>query len=119
MDEGSPIAAEALENGVPVYASDGVEIGTVVGVLTEAREDIFHGLLVETSEHGIRFVEAEQIASLHELGVDLRIDAAAASALPPPEHKALVYKSEDPAIAKGWHHVVRKLERRNDWDRER
>ena len=36
-------------------------------------------------------MEASSIASLHEHGVDLRLDAAAARELPPPEHRAPVF----------------------------
>ena len=83
MDEGDPIAYEVLEKGVPVYASDGEEIGVVHHVVAAPEQDIFHGLVI--SAHGAkRFVEAADVESLHERGVDLRIDSAAAAALPEP-----------------------------------
>ncbi|HUB74810.1 MAG TPA: hypothetical protein VL979_12350 [Solirubrobacteraceae bacterium] len=118
MDEGLPIAYQMLEDGVPVLSSDGQQVGTVGAVLSAPEKDVFHGLLVKTPQHGIRFVEADSIASIHERGVDLRIDAAAARELPPPEHSAPVY-DEDPAEQTKWSHLVRKLTLRKDWDRER
>ena len=42
-------------------------------------KDIFHGLLIYNDAKDLRFVEASAIASLHEQGVDLRLDAAAAA----------------------------------------
>lgn len=118
VDEGLPIAYDVLQAGVPVLASDGQQVGTVGAVLSAPEEDVFHGLLVNVAGHGIRFVDADSIASIHEHGVDLRIDAAAASALPPPEHRAPVY-DEDPQRMKGWHHWVRLATLHGDWKKER
>ncbi|HVR05355.1 MAG TPA: hypothetical protein VMS02_04885, partial [Solirubrobacteraceae bacterium] len=68
MDEGLPISYEVLDRGVPVLDSGGAQIGTVASVIDAPEEDIFHGLLVEVSGVGIRFVPAEAIAALHEHG---------------------------------------------------
>jgi uncharacterized protein YrrD len=118
VDEGLPVAYEMLEAGVPVLASDGAQIGTVGAVLSAPEEDVFHGLLVNTPGHGIRFVEAASIASMHEHGVDLRIDADAARQLPPPEHAAPVY-DEDPTEQGTWKHWLHVITGRNDWKHER
>jgi hypothetical protein len=118
MDEGLPIAYQLLDDGVPVLASDGTPVGTVMGVLAAPEEDVFHGLLITTSNHGVRFVEAGLIASIHERGCDLRIDAVAAGGLPEPEHKAPVY-SEDPDKQQRWRHWVHHITGRSDWNRER
>ena len=45
MDEGLPIAYQMLDEGVPVLASDGEQVGTVGSVLSAPEEDVFHGLL--------------------------------------------------------------------------
>lgn len=118
MDEGLPIAYEVLEKGVPVLASDGEQVGTVHHVVAAPEKDIFHGLVIAVPEHGQRFVEAADVASLHEHGVDLRIDSAAAQGLPKPGGGAAVY-DEDPGEMKGWHHWVHKATGRGDWLRER
>jgi sporulation protein YlmC with PRC-barrel domain len=117
MDEGNPIAYEVLEKGVPVLASDGDQVGTVHHVVAAPEKDIFHGLVITTPAHGRRFVEAADVASLHEHGVDLRIDSAAAAALPEPGGGAPVY-DEDPGEVKGWHHWVHVMTLRGDWKRE-
>ena len=118
MDEGLPIAYQLLDDGVPVLASDGTPVGTVMSVLSAPEEDVFHGLLIATTNHGVRFVDASLIASIHERGCDLRIDAASTSGLPEPEHKAPVY-SEDPDKQQRWHHWVHHITGRSDWNRER
>jgi hypothetical protein len=118
MDEGQPIAYQLLDPGVPVLASGGEQIGTVASVLSAPEKDVFHGLLVDMPEKGVRFLEAAAIASIHERGVDLRIDSAAAQELPAPEHKAPVF-DEDPSKQEGWRHWVHKLSGRSDWNHER
>ena len=107
-----------LDAGVPVLSADGEQVGTVGAVLSAPEQDIFHGLLINTPGHGIRYVEAASIASLHEHGVDLRIDAAAARSLPAPEHRAPMY-SEDPERQQRWRHWVHIITGRSDWDRQR
>jgi hypothetical protein len=117
MDEGLPVAYTMLDTGVAVFASGGEQVGTVGSVLCEPHEDVFHGLLVNVPSHGVRFLEAASIASIHERGVDLRIDADAAQQLPPPEHAAPVY-DEDPGDQSKWHHWVHKLSGHGDWKHE-
>ena len=117
MDEGLPIAYQLLEAGVPVLASDGEQVGTVGSVLSAPEEDVFHGLLINTPGHGVRFLEASAIASIHEHGVDLRIDSAAAQNLPPPEHKAPVFDENPDQQRSGatgctMHHRAQRLEPR-------
>jgi hypothetical protein len=117
MDEGLPIAYEVLDKGVAVLASDGQQVGTVHHVVAAPEKDIFHGLVIVMPGKGRRFVEAADVASLHERGVDLRIDSSAAQALPEPGGAAPVY-DEDPGAMKGWHHWVRLATGRGDWKRE-
>jgi uncharacterized protein YrrD len=117
VDEGLPIAYQLLEDGVPVLASDGEQVGTVGSVLSAPAEDVFHGLLIKTAHNGVRFVEADAITSIHEHGVDLRIDSAAAQNLSEPEHGAPVY-DEDPDRQQRWRHWVHRITGRSDWHRE-
>ena len=118
MDEGAPISYELLDAGVPVLARDGTPVGKVGAVLSAPEEDVFHGLLIYEDGREIRFAEAAVIASIHERGVDLNIDAAAARELPPPQHAAPVF-DEDPGEMTKWSHWVHKLTRAGyDWKRE-
>jgi uncharacterized protein YrrD len=117
VDEGAPIAYQLLERGVPVLASDGTQVGTIDHVVAAPEQDIFHGLVIRTSGHDRRFVEAADVVSLHEHGVDLRIAESAVALLPEPGGGAPVF-DEDPGEMKGWHHWVNKLGLRGDWKRE-
>jgi hypothetical protein len=121
MDEGLPIAYEVLEPGVAVLASDGTQVGTVDHVVSAASEDIFHGIVLRAAT-GPRFVAADQIASLHERGVDLRIDAAAVALLPAPEHGAPAWRVHEPGTKPSrWSELLDRLRgrdpKRRNWDR--
>ena len=118
MDEGLPVAYEVLEKDVPVMASGGAQVGTVSHVVAAPERDIFHGLVIQTPQHGRRFIQAADIASCHEHGVDLRIDSSAVQDLPEPGGGAAVY-DEDPGEMKGWHHWVHFATGHSDWQRER
>ena len=118
VDEGLPIAYEVLEKGVPVQSSDGVSVGTVHHVVMAPEKDIFHGLVISVPGQGHRFVEAVDVASLHEHRVDLRIDSTAAQRLPEPSGGAPVYE-QDTGEMKGWRHWVHLVTMRGDWKRDR
>lgn len=109
MDEGSPIAYLVLEKDVPVYAAGGELVGTVDHVVAAPDQDIFHGIVMRVG-NGQRFVPAEQVASLHEHGVDLSIDATAAAALPEPHGAAPVWHDTEPGAKPSlWKHIVNSM----------
>jgi hypothetical protein len=119
MDEGLPISYEVLDKGVPVYSADGQIVGTVHHVVAAEAEDIFHGLVIHT-EAGQRFVAAEDVASLHERGVDLRLSAAAASELPEPHGAAPARRLREPGLKPSrWSELLDKItgapRHRRDW----
>lgn len=106
MDEGAPIAYSVLDKGVPVYSADGASVATVDHVVAAPQEDIFHGLVIRT-DAGPKFVAADQVGSLHERGVDLRIDAAAIAGLPHPHGDAPALEIKDPTTkSKRWREVL-------------
>jgi hypothetical protein len=122
MDEGLPIAYQVLDDGIPVYASDGTQVGTVDHVVSAPAEDIFHGIVIRAQSKR-QFVAAEDVASLHERGVDLRIDAAAAAALPEPHGAAPAWHDVEPGVKpRRWTHFVDLLTgkdpRKRDWTEE-
>lgn len=85
-DLGAPTSFLTLPKGVPVYSSDGEELGKVEYVLSAPNIDIFDGIVLDTSvlPGGHKFVDAPEVAEIFEGGVVLRIDAAAARNLPEP-----------------------------------
>ena len=91
VDEGPLISYEVLEKDVPVYAAGGAVVGKVDHVVAAPELDIFHGIVMRT-DGGRRFVPADKVVALHEHGVDLRLDEAAAAALPEPHGAAPVWR---------------------------
>jgi len=83
---GPPISYLTLAKGAPVYSSDGQKLGEVEHVLAEPEKDIFDGFVIDTSAlpGGHRFVDAPEVAEIHERGAVLKIDAEAAEQLPEP-----------------------------------
>jgi uncharacterized protein YrrD len=97
MDLGPPISYLVLERGTPVFCSDGEEVGTVVHVLAAEREDLFEGIVIHEDHHRRhRFVDEEQVEEIHERGVVLKLDLAAARELPEPSQNPAVMR-DDPA----------------------
>ena len=80
---GRPVSYLALAPGTPVYAAGGVAVGRVREVLAEEALDVFDGITIRT-HHGDRFVDVDQIGSLHERAVLLTLSAEECRALPRP-----------------------------------
>jgi hypothetical protein len=90
-DLGNPISYEVLEQHTPVFSSDGEQIGTVEHVLAVEAEDVFDGIVVTREGGGGHvFADADDVASIHERGVTLKLSAAECENLPEP--------SENPAV---------------------
>jgi hypothetical protein len=122
MDEGLPIAYPVLEEGVQVYAADGASVGTVDHVIAAPQEDIFHGLVIRTAS-GPRFVAADQVAAMHERGVDLVIGADEVETLPPPHGAAPARRVREPGVGPSrWRTLLDRIElkdpHRRDWSEE-
>jgi hypothetical protein len=77
-DDGQAISYKVLRRGTPVRSSDGVQLGTVRRTHEAARENIFDGIDVDTSD-GVRFVDAPEVARIAERGVTLTFPAAEAA----------------------------------------
>jgi uncharacterized protein YrrD len=93
---GDPTSYLELEEGVPVYSSDGERIGVVEHVLADADADIFDGLIVDsrTGPGGHRFADATVVDALYERGVVLAVDAAACERLHEPSPSPAVMEAE-------------------------
>jgi uncharacterized protein YrrD len=103
-DHGLPISYEALDPGTPVYSSDGEKIGEVTHVLSVPEEDVFDGIVI--AEHvghdGHRFADANDVDSIHEHAVTLKLDADACRTLPAPTENPGVMKDDPAAGAPGF-----------------
>jgi hypothetical protein len=77
VDEGNVISYKVLRRGTPVRSADGVQLGTVRRAQEAKRENIFDGIVIETSR-GVRFVDAPEVARIAEHVVTLTFPAAEA-----------------------------------------
>ena len=82
-DLGAPQSFLTAE-GTPVYDRAGDKVGTVAHALADDRDEIFHGLVLETPK-GHRYAAANQVDGIFEHGV---IVAAPAEQLPEPAEDA-------------------------------
>jgi hypothetical protein len=85
-DLGEPTSYLAVSKGVPVYSSDGENLGRVVRVLSAPNLDMFDGVIFDTTAGpgGHRFVDAPEVGDIYEGGIVLKIDASEAASLPAP-----------------------------------
>jgi uncharacterized protein YrrD len=85
-DLGDPSSYLNLSKGAECFTCDGEKVGTVEHVLAAPDEDIFDGIILDTSvlPGGHRFVDAEQVEEIFDRGVLLKIDRQAAEQLPEP-----------------------------------
>lgn len=113
-DDGYAISYKALRRGTPVRSSDGVQLGTVRRVQEAKRENIFDGIVVDTSA-GKRFVDAPEVARIAERAVTLTFSMAEAEQhlerLPP----ALTGRLKRTRPARGARRLGERA--RNAWDR--
>lgn len=85
VDDGHAVHYAAVTRGTPVYSSDGIEIGRVDQVVDNYREHILDGVIFETVDRELRFVDGPEVRRTAERGVTLSITAEEASRLSPPE----------------------------------
>ena len=114
MDLGDPVSYLVLADGTTVLSSDGREIGTIEHVLADPDADVFDGVIVDmrAGPGGHRFADAEQIASMHEHGIVLALDARAAERLPEPsENPAALGAGPDDVVPDGLDDKLRRA-----WD---
>ncbi|MEU4219827.1 PRC-barrel domain-containing protein [Actinoplanes sp. NPDC026623] len=74
VDLGAPQSFVVLADGTPVYDRAGDSVGTVAHVLADHQEDIFHGLVLKTSD-GHRYASAGQVDGIFEHGVIISVPA--------------------------------------------
>jgi sporulation protein YlmC with PRC-barrel domain len=89
-DDGIAVHYSTIAPGTPIYGSDGVEVGKVVDVSDNKRENILDGFIFEDSKGETKFVDAPEVQHTYERAVQLNIDSAAAAQLePPPKNSRL------------------------------
>jgi hypothetical protein len=96
-----PIAYTALQPGTPVQTSDGRHFADVQAVLVDEKVAVFDGIVVQTAA-GTRFVDADQIGSIHTTYVRTTLTAEQAASLPPPDGSTLVEIKPGRSLAARW-----------------
>ena len=84
-----PIAYTALEPGTPVHTSDGHSFATVQAVLVDEKVSVFDGIVVQTAD-GVRFVDADQVATIYTTRVCTSLSGEQAANLPLPDGSNLI-----------------------------
>ena len=92
IDDGHALHYTAVAVGTPVFSSDEVELGKVREVLDNYQEHIFDGIVMETSDGDLRFVDAPEVARTAERAITLTMTAAEAAKLSPPENGPPVFR---------------------------
>jgi uncharacterized protein YrrD len=113
-DLGQPSSYLSLGKGAECYTCDGEKVGTVEHVLAVPEDDIFDGIVLDTSvlPGGHRFVDAEQVEEIFDRGVLLKIDRQGAESLPhPSENPAAMEVSADDVAEDDEGKLKRKLHR--------
>ncbi len=102
-DLGQRASYLVIEDGMPVYSSDGEKLGEVEHLLADHEEDIFDGIVIDTSvlPGGHRFVDAEQVEDVYERGVVVKADRAAAEDYPQPSESPAAMEVDAEALAEG------------------
>jgi hypothetical protein len=118
-DELLVVSYQGVSPGVPVLTSDGAQFGILEHVLEVPEEDIFEGIVVWTGGGGwldrriqrdlsrgeqsaarrlellqpqhLRFVDADRVAAITVGYIRCALDAAQATALPPPSYNTPAY----------------------------
>jgi sporulation protein YlmC with PRC-barrel domain len=96
IDDGAAIHYTAVTRGTPVYAADGTEVGVVNQVVDNYREHILDGVVIETEDRQLRFVDAPEVGRTAERGVTLSIGPDEVAQLPPPESGAGTFSANVP-----------------------
>jgi uncharacterized protein YrrD len=116
-DLGNPSSYLELGKGAECYSCDGERIGSVEHVLAAPDEDIFDGIVLDTSvlPGGHRFVDASQVEEVFDRGVVLKIDRSSAESLPEPSANPATMEVSADDVAEGDEAgLTRKLKRA--WD---
>ena len=76
IDDGHAVHYLELQRGTPVFAADGVEVGTVDEVRDLPREHLLDGIVIRTAAGERRFIDAPEVKRTAERAVTLTIGAA-------------------------------------------
>jgi hypothetical protein len=117
MSDSDPISYEVLKKGTRVDSASGTEIGTVEHVLQDSSLDLFDGLAVKT-EDGLRFVDANQVATITEAVVHTTLTDSEAADLPKPDGNAVLAADPEEFQGNGLSAWFGRMFMREHWTRD-
>jgi uncharacterized protein YrrD len=97
IDLGAPASYRSLRKGTPVLSRQHQQVGTVNVVVADDGADVFDALVIQEDER-LRVALAEEVESIHELGVVLALDTKACQRLREPTPEAEVVAAPDGAV---------------------
>jgi hypothetical protein len=114
MGDQTPISYLALEVGTAVQTSSGETIGTVEHVLQIPEEDLFDGIVVKT-DHGLRFVDRDQILEITRSTVHCSLTDDEAADLPAPQGTHTFHVDALQDVGSSLHARFGRMFRRERW----
>jgi hypothetical protein len=117
-DDATPIAYSALPKGVPMLASSQRQFGTVEHVLEIPEEDLFDGIVIKT-EHGLRFVDRDQVQEITTAYVRCDLTDDQAAALPAPDGAVVYTVDAMQDTGQSLHDRLGRMFRRAHWTPEK
>jgi hypothetical protein len=118
MTDDAPISYLAAVIGTPVLSNSGTKIGTLEHVLQVPELDIFDGIVVAT-RHGLRFIDADQVAEIERSHIRARLTEAQAGQLPPPDGPPVYRVDALEYSGHNLHDYLGRMFGRPHWKRER
>lgn len=116
-DEATPIAYTGLHKGTPMLSRSGRRFGTVEHVLEIPEEDLFDGIVTAT-DHGLRFVDRDQIGEITTAWVRCDLTDEQVAELPAPEGNPVYTVDALQDIGGSLHDRLGRLFGRPHWTRK-
>lgn len=116
-EEPTPIAYTALQPGTPMLSRSDRQFGAVEHVLQVPEEDLFDGIVTAT-DHGLRFVDADQVEQITTAWVRCDLTDEQVDELPEPEGAPVYGVDALEDIGGSLHDRLGRLFHRPHWKRE-
>lgn len=117
-DPATPIAYGALQKGTAMLTQSGRQFGVVEHVLEIPAEDLFDGIVTAT-DHGLRFVDRDQVGTITTRYVLCTITDEQVAALPLPDGPPVYTVDALQDTGESLHDRLGRLFRRPHWRLEK
>ncbi len=116
QDDGA-VSYQAAVPHSPVLASTGATIGHLEHVLEVPELDIFDGIVIST-QHGLRFIEADHVTRITRSELVTDLDEAQAAQLPAPDGPPVYHVDALQGSGSSMHDVLGRFFGRPHWLRD-